>query len=170
MQFLTKASSIAWMQERFPQNTEFEERTALPQLGLVGYEVETFKPEADSGRKVFFANQLWELFASETSVLVYLQNCEIFRSSGHLPLLFRLRQSLGETRSITEVPSQLFTRAHRDDAVSFFLLALLFFWDCLIVGHSGDLVAYISHDEYCDVVSRSAERLARARDLLRLAE
>jgi len=87
-------------------------------------------------------------FNSEEEVLVWIQNWKIWPSSSHLPLLQRLREAMGERGSLEDCPGHCFSSNEFSDAISMTVLALEFYWDCLIVGKSGRCVFYVSHDEY----------------------
>ena len=95
-----------------------------------------------------------------------MRNWEIFPSSGHVPLLLRLRQALGEPRPVEEFPACIFAVNEADDAISVMLLSILFFWDCLVVPASGDPVFYASHDEFCDFFTRSDGTMGRVEKML----
>lgn len=170
MRTLSQAESVEWMRFRFPISTTFQVGTNLPQLATVGYEVITFPLPVDSGKKVTLARRLYDLFQDDSAILIYLQNWSIFPSSSHLPLLQRFRQSLGQMRAVEDSPGHLFAN-EREDATSMLILAAEFFWDCLVVGESGTLVCYISHDEHLDILSTDKSTLssiqARLRELLR---
>lgn len=156
MECWTVAQSREWMRVRFPADTTFDESTNLPRLSNVGYYATAFALPPDSGRKVYLANLLYALCSEGRRVLIYLQNWDIFPSSGHLPLLRRLREALGERRTLELSPGHVFHEGERDDAVSVLVLTAEFFWDCLVVGDSGSHAAYLSHDGYCEIFSREA--------------
>ncbi len=163
---LSRGESVSWMRERLPQATPFEVGSNLPQFGVVGFGVETFSLPADSGRKVFVARALCGLFDVDATVLAYIQNWSIFPSSGHLPLLNRFRESLGERRPIDEVPGHLFSAGERPDLVSVITLAVEFFWDCLLLGDRAGVACYVSHDAYIDVLSPDPAVLKRVRETI----
>jgi hypothetical protein len=119
-----------------------------------GYAIERFKFPGDSGRKTFTAKSLEKLFNSENQMLVHLQNISIFPSSGYLPILVRLRQAWGEERPIEDSPGYIFESAEREDAISLFILAFQFFWDCFVLGDSGNVAIFISHDGFYDLICR----------------
>lgn len=162
MKCLTHAECVEWMRLRFPQGTPFEPNTCLPQLGVVGYHATAFSLPEDSGKKVWLCHVISRWLGGD--VLVYLQNWSIFPSSGHVPLLTRLREALGEARSPEVAPGHIFEINEADDAVSVMVLAAEFFWDCLMVSQTGQRVAYFSHDEACDLLSTDKEELHRARE------
>jgi hypothetical protein len=158
-----------WMKRRLPEATVFQDVTGLPQLAASGYLVSSVPFPLDPGAKTALAREAYGLFEKETSVLVSVLNVHIFPSSGHIPLLLSLRRSLGETRSVDEAPGHLFKKAEAADAVSVIVLALQFFWDCLVIGASGETVLYVSHDETCDLLSTSQTTIDRFNSLAQLA-
>jgi hypothetical protein len=115
----------------------------------------------DSGKKVCLARQLVAFVASEGESLLLLDDWRVWPSSQHLPLLTRLREALGEQRPLIEAPGHLVDAADADDAVSLVAMSLLFFWDCYGLSATGRDGFYVSHDEYCRVVSRDAAVVTR---------
>ena len=138
-----------------------QEQTDLPHLQALGYQAASSPFPADSGRKTAWAKEIYELFRTEDDILIYLNRFQPFPSSGHLPLLRRLRQALGEVRSLEEYPGHLFSKSEADDIVSLMVLSLQFFWDCLVVPDSGKVVLSISHDEHCDCLASDQAALSQ---------
>src|SRR5262245_44179482 len=103
---------------------------------------------ADSGRKVWLANVVFRELQSESEILLWVRNWTVWPSSCHVPLIQRLREALGEHRALEEAPGNLITSSEASDGISILILALQFCWDCLVVGASGTLAFFTSHDEY----------------------
>jgi hypothetical protein len=154
-----------WMKRHLPAATKFQDVTGLPQLAQCGYSVLSVPCPVDSGAKTSLSRDTYSLFATETSVLVCVLNVHVFPSSGHVPLLLSLRKSLGETRTLEQASGHLFEKAEAADAVSIIVLAMQFFWDCLVIGATGETVFYISHDEYCDLLTTSQATINRFNSL-----
>ena len=102
----------------------------------------------DSGRKVALSRAIFRQMKVESNILVWIRNWMVWPSSSHVPLLLRLRQSLGCQRSLEEAAGHLFEASEIDDACSFQILSILFIWDCLLFEGTGRLVCFTSHDEY----------------------
>ncbi len=59
----------------------------------------------------------------------------------------RFRQAFGLREPLTEIPAYLFQSDEFDDALSFFIFAVLFLWDCHVVTDQHGYAFFISHDE-----------------------
>ena len=157
---LTKGQVAEWMLQHVPEGTPIKAKPGLPQPGN-GYEVFSFPLPGDSGKKTWLARTAYDSFIAERRVLVYLQNWQVFPSGGHIPLLLRLREALGESRPIEQCPGCLFSSDEGEDVISMMVLSLQFFWDCLVVAESGKTALFISHDECLDLISADASILLR---------
>jgi hypothetical protein len=155
MQCLSREQMIEWMVRHLPAGSPIQTLSGLPLLAEVGYSGVSNRFPTDSGRKAMLAKIFLKSFGAEETVLVYLRGWQIFPSGGHMPLLLRLRQSLGESRSLTDYPAHLFSKTEVDDAISVVILALEFFWDCFLMGETGELTVFISHDEYYEILAAS---------------
>lgn len=107
----------------------------------------------DSGQKVALARALFQQVKSESKLLLWVRNWMVWPSSGHMPLVLRLRRSLGCERTLEETPGHLFDQSEAEDAMSFLVLSLEFIWDCLLVGGHRKLSCFVSHDEYLVLMS-----------------
>jgi hypothetical protein len=112
----------------------------------------------DSGRKVALARSVLQAFGSGET-LIWVENWEVYPSSGHLPLAQRFREALGEKRLLNEAPGHLAGVEEKDDAISVVIMALEFFWDCLALHSSGEDMLFISHDEYWWFASKDKARV-----------
>jgi hypothetical protein len=101
----------------------------------------------DSGRKVCLAKSVFHTLGSGET-LIWVANWEVWPSSGHLPLSLRFREALGEKRPLDEAPGHLAGAEEIDDGISVVIMALEFFWDCLVLHSSGENMFFASHDEY----------------------
>jgi hypothetical protein len=120
----------------------------------------------NSGAKVALARFLFSLVSPRPETMLLIDDWSVWPSSEHLPLLTRFRQALGEARPLIECPGHLVTEADGDDAVSIISMSLLFIWDCYGISSSGRDAFYLSHDEYCNFMSRDAETISRVRERL----
>ena len=160
MRCLSEQEIRQWMAQRLPPGTPLD-ATGVPDLHAIGYEAASCSFPGDSGQKVCLARLAAVFFASETNVLVCVRNWMVFPSSGHPPLLLRLRQALGEHRPLEDCPGHLFSAQEADDALSVIILALEFFWDCSVLGESGRVALFVSHDEYVEFFSTDRSLTAR---------
>lgn len=97
---------------------------------------------------------IYHRLKDDSCALVWLKNWGVWQSSGHVHLLLRLRQALGENRSLDETPGHLFSANESDDAVSVLILSLEFYWDCLLVGSALNFACGVSHDEYYSIMGK----------------
>lgn len=164
MQCLTRQEAASWLRTHLNLSNVLHTTDSAElrsQLASQGYHADGYQHPPDSGRKACIAKALYSLFDSQTTVFILVDGWQIFPSSGHLPLLNRLRQCLGEMRPVDETPAHLFATAERDDAISIIVLAFEFFWNCLVVGATGEHVLSISHDECFDFLSQDPNAIAR---------
>jgi hypothetical protein len=167
MKSISREEAIGWMVQHLPAETPLQQVTQLPQLDAVGYGRMSIPFPVDSSHKCALVQLVYkECLSKEQCLLVHVKEWQIFPSCGHIPLLLRLRQALGEWRPIEKCPGHLFCAAEGDDAISIILMAMLFYWDCLVVSESGKVVLYVSHDERCDLFSSDLAMLDRLKDAI----
>ena len=157
MQFLTKDQCAAWAsKERFP----FSEAPNYQDLEKVGFHNTHFPTPPDAGRRVALARILWNTFSDRSERLLWVTEWGVWPSSEHMPLYVSLRQALGDKRRLIDAPGHLFQLGEDDNGLSFLIVAALFYWDVYLLGAGGDFAAFLSHDEYCVVLSRDAVQRA----------
>lgn len=157
MHFLTHDECWGWFRERVKDVEASSAPRSHPVMPLSGFLERRHKLPVDSGKKVVLARLATNnLFGSEKAGLVWLQNWAVWPSSGHLPILHRYRQALRETRDVETVPGFTFSIEAVEDATSFLILSLEFYWDCLAIADSGDSGFFVSHDEYYSFFSRDS--------------
>ncbi len=142
-----------WVRQRVPTGTVLEPGSPLRAFLRMGYKSMRQRHPKDSGAKTSVAKQLCGFVSEDRPSFVCVDNCDIWPSSGHLPLLARLRESLGERRSINEFPGHIFEASERDDAISLVMLAMQFYWDCWVVSDDARRIAFVSHDEFFNFFS-----------------
>lgn len=142
----------AWVIRHLSTSVRFDDEWGLPDLDQLGFARDRFQHPADSGTKVALARDLWQsVSAGSAETLIYMQNCHIWPSSGHIPLLLRLRMSYGEGRDVDTAPGHAIdVTGDPDSGISLLVLAIEFFWDCLVLPDSGKRALYLSHDEFFD--------------------
>ena len=164
---MTSTAGLRWLgQCGFVGSTQIGSQDIFRLLPPSGFQAIKMNLPKDSGQKVALANLIIRRFDPNQSLLVWVGNCMIWPSSGHIPLLMRLRQALGESRPLEEAQAHLFSSAEREDAVSFLILSLEFFWDLLIVESTGTLSFFVSHDEYLQVMAKDGNALREIDDRL----
>lgn len=157
MRFLTHDECWGWLRERVKGIETNSDKRSHPVLPRSTFVERRHKLPADSGKKVVLARLAANnLFGSDKAGLIWLQNWTIWPSSGHLPILHRYRQALGETREVEATPGFVFSLDEIEDAASFLILGLEFYWDCLAIAASGEAGFYVSHDEYYSFFSRDS--------------
>ena len=111
---------------------------------------------SDAGARVSLSRILypttWD-FAGDA--LIWTTEWGVWPSSEHMPLAARLRQALGESRSLRDAPAAVVTREDTDDGESIVILNCLFLWDCWVLAHGGGYVAFLCHDEWGEVYCES---------------
>jgi hypothetical protein len=166
MRFLTSEECVAWCQARGYATTQHPGYAVPTPCDPSGFELVAFIPPVDSGQKVYFGRELFSLLEPASEYLVWLGEWGVWPSSQHLPLVTTLRLAHGERRPLIEAPGFLATPPELDDALSFFLVALLFVWDCHVFSTSGQEALFVSHDENGWFGARSDFKVARVRSTL----
>lgn len=122
------------------------------------------------GRRIALARGLFSQLKPACESLVWLRNWMVWPSSGHIPLALRLRQGMGSDDSLEEAPCQIFTSAEIDDAVSFFIISLVFSWDCFVFDAEQRLMWFLSHDDYLILMGANRAALAKIGNMLESAK
>ena len=123
-------------------------------LEKVGFHTTHFSTPPDAGRRVALARILWNSLSDRSERLLWVTEWGVWPSSEHMPLYASLRQGFGDTRRLIDAPGHLFQLGEDDNGFSFFVIGTLFFWDVYLLGAGGDFAAFLSHDEFCVVLSR----------------
>ena len=71
--------------------------------------------------------------------------------------VLRMREALGETRPLIEVPGHVFSPDEFADARAFWTVPIVFGWDAILVPEKSDYFVFNSHDEVICFVSRTEE-------------
>ena len=144
MQFLTTVECRSWCLRHPP----------LGQLALEAGPAQQRRSEirfelpCDAGRRVALSRLLWNLVSlGQAEMLLWVQLWGVWPSCEHMPILTALRSSLGEARTLDEVPGHVFREGENEDAVSFLTVAILFLWDTWLLAGDGKRALLLSHDE-----------------------
>ena len=138
----------------------------MPAMPLVGMAALKYALPKDSGKKVALIRLIFNKLAFASDILVWVNNSNVFPSSGHIPLLLSVRSAGGVTEPLDRYPGLLFNRESIQDAISVTILAAEFFWDCLVAGDGTEIVLFLSHDEYYCLMSRNVELLHGLKEYL----
>jgi hypothetical protein len=160
MRVLTASEALVWLGPAgFVGSASLV--NGFPALPPPSFErIDCWLPER-SGKKVALARWIHRLVHGDDEVLIWVRNWEVWPSMGHLPLLDRLRQAMGQAKSVEKFPAHLFSTDEADDAVSVLILALEFSWDCLVVGSTFRFLCFFSHDGYYSPMSNDKSLLAQ---------
>lgn len=92
--------------------------------------------------------------------LLWLRDCDLWSETfdrvGHV-LLEGLRRRATRAGELYEAPALLFAPGEIADAQAALMLPTLFQWDAVVVPASGDHIAYVSHDEVVQIVTRTTQ-------------
>ena len=160
MHFLTAPECSSWAQSHgHPATTGVTPLPiACPSRGKV-----SFRVPSDAGRRVALARALFGPFRSDPEILVWLGGWDVWPSSQHKPLIMRLRAAVGEHRELIDAPGFLARPDDAEDSLSFVVAAMLFTWDCALLG--SQKTCGVSHDEvgwYCSAEPDELDRACRA--------
>jgi hypothetical protein len=119
-------------------------------------------PEDAAGR-VLLSRMLYpETWGIRGQVLIWTTDWSVWPSGEHVPLFARLREALGDTRSLEEANAQLIDRDSADDGQSLAIVNVLFLWDCWLIADAFDYAVFFCHDEWGQVYARSDDTLQAA--------
>lgn len=120
----------------------------------------------DCGKKTYLARQILTLLRLEPEAILWVTGWGVWPSSENPELFYKYRRSLGESRSLAEVPAHLCSHADIKDIECLLDICLFFLWDCWLIEHSKELAVFLSHDEFIQVYASDESRLAEFSDLL----
>lgn len=167
MKSLTVAECIALLKTYGVEITSDDRFSQiLKKTPFSSFDSAKFSMPKDSGRKVALMRLIFGQFSQECGVFVWLKNLDVWGSSGHKPLLVRLREALGCRQRLEESPGHLFLATEVDDAISFLVLSAEFFWDCLVVCPDLGVTVFLSHDEFYIIACKEKKRLIQIQDIL----
>ena len=155
MKFLSQSQCVSWAKEIGWPLAEDLLPMEPAELTKVAFRI----PE-DAGRRVALAKILLEPIISNGPCLMWITTWGIWPSGEHSPLFYQMRSAFGEHRSLQDIPGQLFDVQDRDAALSHWILATLFLWDCHVLSVDGQRHAFVSHDEWGYFSSTAKDELA----------
>ena len=166
MRFLTAEECVAWCDARDYATVHHPGYLIPTPCDPIGFGFAAYAPPVDSGVKVYLCRELFAKLEPAPEYLVWLGSWSVWPSSQHFPLVSALRRAHGEQRPLIEAPGFLAARAELDDALTYFIVAMLFVWDCHVFSASGQEALFVSHDEVGWFASRDEFKVARVRQHL----
>jgi hypothetical protein len=164
MTFLTLDQCAEWCEENgFPLSYISAFRYKYPDLQNSMFHRLEYRSPRHSGQKVALVKIILEEIAKQNEILLWCRNWNVVASAGHIPLLTRLRQALGEKRELLETPGHLANTDEKDDAASILILSLEFYWDCFAMTSDGENIFFVSYDEYWMLLSRDPSVIENAK-------
>ncbi|HXX20850.1 MAG TPA: hypothetical protein VEJ46_15710 [Candidatus Acidoferrum sp.] len=98
--------------------------------------------------------------------LLWVSLWGVWPSSENSHLFYRLRETCGERRQLSDAPGHLFLRSESADLATFIGLALLFGWDFYLLTSPAYHLAFGSHDEFVRFCTDDGEAAESARHCL----
>lgn len=105
----------------------------------------------DSGVKTALARSIGELYGDTAEVLIELDNWDVWPSSCSMFVFDMFRKASGDERSIEAAPAQVVTRGEGPWVEGLVALVLYFVWDAYVADSEGEILIFISHDEWLRV-------------------
>ena len=111
----------------------------------------SFSTPKDSGIKTALSKNIIPMLLSSPECLIWIREYGVWPSNQNMALFEMLRNSLGETRPLSQAPGHLCTGKDMQLCESLLDLILYFYWGALIVGSKGEYAINISHNEIIEV-------------------
>jgi hypothetical protein len=140
MNFLTKDSIIKWLSI---QNLLNEKKVIDLSLFPFGSEILI---SDDSGKKTALSSFLASMFEDRKEFLIWINEFGIWPSSENWHLIEILRNSVGETRPLSETPGIICSGVDEIFLSSLLCLILYFNWGAIIIDTNKTILTKISHD------------------------
>ena len=144
--------------KRWLSNNIYSANTSLV-LDVPEGKLPKYKYPSDSGKKTALVKMLVNKSKPKGSMLVQTSGCHIWPSSGHVPLLLRLRESLGTNDSLEQYPGLLFQNGEINDVISVLIICVQFLWDCSLCEQGGGTIIMLSHDGWYRYGSNNSEKM-----------
>ena len=146
MRLLTASETEEWCRT---QGVELDDR------GLLSHPREgrphtTFELPKESRSVTWLAQFIEGALRPRQDCLLWVTRWGVWPSSENWHLYYRLRQSYGDLRLLSEAPGHLFLEYETADLVSFISLGILCGWDFGLLPSFGYGAAFVSHDEWVE--------------------
>ena len=105
-------------------------------------------------RLTWFCRHVERSLRPRTDCLLWVTDWGIWEENQHL--YYRLRESYGDRRLLTDAPGHLFLDFEAADLVTFLEVAVLCGWDAHVLPASGYARAFLSHDEFVEFAADDA--------------
>jgi hypothetical protein len=129
-----------------------------PDVGALGLEGISFNIPEDAGARIMLSGLLYPaVWGIQGPILIWTTGWSVWPSGEHVPLFLRLREALGDRRSLEEASAQIVEEDSRSDGESIVILHSLFLWDCWVVAEDSNYILYLCHDEWGQVYCRSRD-------------
>ncbi|MBK8476328.1 MAG: hypothetical protein IPL39_08395 [Opitutaceae bacterium] len=143
MKAVDLSTAQAWCAEHGFAIGEF----GLPALrGADG--LKEFAIPEDAGKRVALVRGHMRRFEKEEEVCIWLDDWDVWQSGQRWHIFERFRLSYGVGESIMQRPCHLIQKEEFDTAISIAVFAVLMLADCHILGSSGGVYTFYSHDEW----------------------
>lgn len=171
MRSITENECLLWIKDQGIQTTQYVNAADfLRGMPFQNFAAVRFSLPKDSGQRVALARGLLFQLKPQSNILVRLRNWMVWPSSGHVPLVARLRQAMGCEKALEEQPGHLFDSTEIDDVISLLIVSLEFYWDCFIVDSNQRLLCFVSHDGHMVLMSRDQAYLEHVREMIETAK
>ena len=107
----------------------------------------------------WFSEFLSKSFISFETCLLQVTTWGVWPSSENLHLFYKLRETYGERRLISEAPGHLFQKYERADLATFIQIGILSGWDFELHPNPAWIRGFVSHDEWFELFSTDEANL-----------
>ena len=129
-----------------------------------------FRIPGSHARLYWFSRYLESVLPSSQQRLMWVVEVGVWPDSENWALFNRFRQSYGESRTLEQAPGQLFEPDESGDFATFIELCILNGWGAYLATSPASRLAFISHDEYVELVASDAGALAKVQGELAAAD
>ncbi len=161
MNILTKAEGENWLREhQLPTN---QENLTQFYRNKISYLI-----DKDSGVKTALSRSLLGFIKEslgDNEGVFWITEWGIWPSSENQTLFYAYRKTLGEERTIINVPFHVFNKNDLDSMECLVDLALYFIWGFMLIIREGKTIIRVSHDESIEVYSQEDAELTKYKNL-----
>lgn len=148
MKMLTKAEADEWCKAR---------EIALDERGRPGvrggeFHKERFMLPSAASKHLWLSRAIEDAIQPWRTCLLWVRDWGIWTSSENWHLYYRLRQSYGDRQLMEDAPAHLFLDFESNDLVTFIQVGISMGFDLSVLSADDYGHAFISHDEWFDLV------------------
>ena len=131
---------------------------------IKNYPYSVTKPTAEMkwSRLTWLSRSVSEYLEPFDECLLWVRLWGVWKSSENLHLYYRLRESYGDRRQLSDAPGHLFAPHEGTDLATFIQLGLMFGWDFYLLTSPPSRTAFVSHDEFIHLYADSAGAAEKA--------